>query len=366
MIRTFRQGLELVPPYRAGKPPVARADVTPFKLSSNENPFPPLPSVEAAIRDALGTSISTYPQIAAPELVAALAVRFGVEPEEIALGAGSVEVAAQIIHALTSPCDEVMYAWRSFEAYPILTRVAGAVPVEVPLDADSAHDLPAMAAAVTERTRVIFVCNPNNPTGTTVSAEALDAFLTSVPSHILVVIDEAYVHFNTDPNSAVGMELFRRYDNVAVLHTFSKAYGLAGLRVGYAIAPARVAAEVRKTAIPFAVTALAQAAAVASLDAEAELQARVDTLVERRAELTTELEQLGLPVVRSSANFVWLKTGDATAGLEEALAAHSISVRSFPGEGIRISIGEAASVAAIVRAVASVPASSPIHLPVHA
>ena len=366
MIRTFRRGLELVPPYRAGKPPIARADTTPFKLSSNENPFPPLPSVEAAIRDALGASISTYPQISAPELVSALGTRFGVEPEQIALGAGSVEVAAQIIHALTSPGDEVMYAWRSFEAYPILTRVAGAVPVEVPLDDASAHDLTAMAAAVTDRTRVIFVCNPNNPTGTTVSADALDAFLQMVPSDVLVVIDEAYVHFNTDPSSAVGLELFRRYDNVAVLHTFSKAYGLAGLRVGYAIAPTEVAEQVRKTAIPFAVTALAQAAAVASLEAEAELQARVDTLISRRAELTTELEQLGLPVVRSSANFVWLKTGDATAAIDEALAAHSISARAFPGEGIRISIGEAASIAAIVRAIASAPASTTLHTPVHA
>ncbi|PPF44957.1 histidinol-phosphate transaminase [Pseudoclavibacter sp. AY1F1] len=363
MIRTFRRGLELVPPYRAGKPPIARADVTPFKLSSNENPFPPLPAVEAAIRDALGASISTYPQIAAPELLSALGTRFDVEPEQIALGAGSVEVAAQIIHALTSEGDEVMYAWRSFEAYPILTRVAGAVPVEVPLGDDSAHDLPAMAAAVTDRTRVIFICNPNNPTGTTVSADALDEFLQTVPSRVLVVVDEAYVHFNTDPNSAVGLDLFRRYDNVAVLHTFSKAYGLAGLRVGYAIAPAEVVAELRKTAIPFAVTALAQAAAVASLEAEAELQARVDTLVVRRGELTTELERLGLPVVRSSANFVWVKTGAATAAVEETLAAHSISARAFPGEGVRISIGEAASVAAIVRALASVPASELASVP---
>lgn len=349
-----------MPPYRAGKPPIAQPGVTPFKLSSNENPFPPLPSVEAAIRESLSSSISTYPQISAPELVGALATRFGVDAEQIALGAGSVEVAAQIIHALTSPGDEVMYAWRSFEAYPILTRVAGAVPVEVPLDEASGHNLPAMAAAVTDRTKVIFVCNPNNPTGTTVSADALDAFLRSVPSHILVVIDEAYVHFNTDPDSAVGMELFRRYDNVAVLHTFSKAYGLAGLRVGYAIAPAEVAAEVRKTAIPFAVTAIAQAAAVASLEAEAELQARVKTLVARRAELTTELEQLGLPVVRSSANFVWLNTGEATDAINDALAAQSISARAFPGEGIRISIGEAASVAAIVHAIASAPIHTPI------
>lgn len=337
--QTFRPGLEQIAAYRAGRPAPVGPDGRSIKLSSNEHPYPPLPAVERRLAEILPESIARYPSIAAPEVTAVLAARFGVSPENLVLGAGSVEVAAQLIHALTAPGDEVLYAWRSFEAYPILTRVAGAVPVEVPLDAAARHDLPAMAAAITERTRLVFVCNPNNPTGTVVTAAELEAFLAEVPRHVLVVIDEAYVHFDRDPDSPSGIEAFRRHSNVAVLHTFSKAYGLAGLRIGYAIASREVAEALRKAAIPFAVSRLAQEAALASLEAEAELQLRIDEMTRERERVCEALAAAGLGFAPSQANFVWMTAGAESARIAAAFEARGISVRCFAGEGVRVSIG---------------------------
>lgn len=350
MTLEFRPGLEHVAAYRAGKAAPVSASGQSYKLSSNENPYPPLESVQRRVAACLPDAIYRYPSIAAESVVNALAARFDVAANNIALGAGSVEVAAQIIHALTGPGDEVMYAWRSFEAYPILTRVAGAVPVEVPLDADARHDLPAMAAAVTDRTRVVFVCNPNNPTGTVITQSELDAFLAAVPRNVLVVIDEAYVHFDRNADSPSGIAEFKKHPNVAVLHTFSKAYGLAGLRIGYAIAPTDVAEALRKVSVPFAVTALAQEAAVASLEAEDELGARISDIVTSREQLTDALRALGLPLVASQANFVWLSLGTDSARFNAALESNGISARTFAGEGIRISIGNAAENEAVIAA----------------
>ncbi|WP_411731242.1 histidinol-phosphate transaminase [Paeniglutamicibacter sp.] len=354
-----RSSLNSIPAYKQGATPGAAEKA--FKLSSNENPYPPLGSVIAGLSSELG-SINQYPNAAAPELVGMLADRLGVEPDTIALGAGSVEVAGQLIHATTNPGDEVIFAWRSFEAYPILTHVAGATPVMVPLDADGTHDLAAMAEAITERTALVFICNPNNPTGTVVDAAAVDAFMAKVPAHVLVVIDEAYVHFNTAAGSAIGLDFFRRYPNVAVLHTFSKAYGLAGLRIGYAVAPAGVAANLRKTAIPFAVTALAQRAAVLSLHHEDELQVRIDELVAARESLLATLREAGINVTDSQANFIWLSTGEDTEAVDAALRESGIWARAFAGEGIRISIGSAEANEAIANAVVSALTEAPAHV----
>ncbi|GAA4381563.1 histidinol-phosphate transaminase [Paeniglutamicibacter cryotolerans] len=354
MTLPHRSSLDHIPPYKQGQGPAAGAAAS-HKLSSNENPYPPLASVTAAVAECLG-GINEYPNGGAPELTARLAEQFSVSAENICLGAGSVEVAAQLIHATTDPGDEVMFAWRSFEAYPMLARVAGAVPLEVPLDAEGRHDLPAMAAAITDRTRLVFICNPNNPTGTIVTTAEVEAFMREVPSTVLVVIDEAYLHFNREPGSAQGIEFFRSYPNVAVLHTFSKAYGLAGLRVGYAIAPAEVAANLRKTAIPFAVTTLAQHAAVASLDAEDELQVRIDALIQARAELSARFTAAGIEFPPSYANFIWLPTGEDTGAVDAILRERGIWGRAFAGEGIRISIGNPEANEAILAAVtAAVP-----------
>lgn len=336
---SFRPGLDRIAAYKPGKPAPEGPDGLSAKLSSNENPYDPLPSVVDALTSTLPLSVSRYPSIAAPELTAALAKRLDVPEECLVFGSGSVEVASMLIHALAGPGDEVMFAWRSFEAYPILVRVAGATPLEVPLDANARHDLGAMADAVTERTKLVFVCNPNNPTGTVVTHEELERFVERVPDSVLIVIDEAYVHFDADPDSPTGLDFFRKHENVAVLHTFSKAYGLAGLRIGYAVAHPAVAEELRKTGIPFGVTTLAQAAAVKSLEVERELQERVDRIVAERGRVEEALRAAGVPFVHSEANFVWLLTGAASEAANELFRARGVSARCFPDEGIRVSIG---------------------------
>lgn len=328
-----RDGIEKLPSYIQGK-----AIPHAVKLSSNENPYPPLDSVRAAVAREL-ESFNLYPDMGAGALIHRIAERNGVRPEEVAVGAGSVEVLAQLIHASAGAGDEVVFAWRSFEAYPILTQVAGATPVPVPLRADEGHDFAAMAAAVTERTRLILVCSPNNPTGATVSAAELEAFLAAVPERVLVVFDEAYVHFNTAPGRAEGLDFFRRHENVAVLHTFSKAYGLAGLRVGYAIARAEVAANLRRVSVPFAVSNLAQQAAMASLEAEPELQQRIDVIVAERARVLAELRALGWAAPDSFGNFVWLRTGARTPEIDLALQQHAVVARAYGTEGLRITVG---------------------------
>ena len=354
----LRQSLEQVPPYRQGKKPLPGAS----KLSSNESPHPPLPSVIEAVAQQLD-AFHRYPDIAALPVRSMLAERLGVQLDSVTLGAGSVEVAAQLIHAVTDPGDEVMFAWRSFEAYPSLVRIAGAVPVEVPLDAHATHDLDAMLAAITPRTRLIFICNPNNPTGTVVAADALEAFIAAVPHNVLVVVDEAYVHFDRTPHRADGIALFQRHPHVAVLHTFSKAYGLAGLRIGYAVSPPAVAEALRKVAVPFGVSSLAQAAAVASLEAEAELSVRITEVVAERERMFEALQRLGLDPVASQANFVWVpnenSAGVTAVRLGEMLEARGVVARVFPGEGIRISSGDATDVGRVLAAVGAIAAAQP-------
>ncbi|MBT2513757.1 histidinol-phosphate transaminase [Arthrobacter sp. ISL-30] len=333
-----RAGLEAIAPYKQGIAPRTIHGLEPFKLSSNENPYPPLPSVTKVVA-AAAANIHRYPSISADALTNALAERWGVAPGNVALGAGSVEVASQLIHAITNPGDQVMFAWRSFEAYPVLITVAGATPQPVPLTPEGGHDLPAMAAAVTPRTRMIFLCNPNNPTGSVLTASAVEEFIDAVPTEVLIVIDEAYLHFNDDPESAIGMDVFRRHPNVVVLHTFSKAYGLAGLRLGYAIGAPELIVNLRKVAVPFAVTALAQEAGIASLQAEKELQERINVLVAERQRVYVGLLDAGLPVLPSQANFLWLGSGIHTDALASLFEDNALSVRAFPGEGIRISVG---------------------------
>jgi histidinol-phosphate aminotransferase len=209
-----------------------------FKLSSNENPYPPLPSVVAAIADA-AADVNRYPDMYATELVEALADRLGVTAAEVVVGNGSVAVLAHVLQTVVEPGDEVVYPWRSFEAYPIAVAVAGGTSVQVPLltgEGRGRLDLRAMAAAVTERTRVVLVCTPNNPTGPVVHRDEVDAFLAAVPSDVLVVLDEAYLEFVRDPQAPDGLAVYAKHPNVVLLRTFSKAYGLAGLRVGYAVA----------------------------------------------------------------------------------------------------------------------------------
>ncbi len=334
----LRPALDDVPEYRAGQPAPAGA----YKLSSNENPYPPLPSVVEAIARA-GGAANRYPDFASARLVAALADRFAVPQAHLAVGTGSVGLAQQVVQSTAGPGDEVVFAWRSFEAYPIITVVDGATAVPVPLDADERHDLPAMLAAVTPRTRLVIVCNPNNPTGTSVRRAELEEFLDAVPADVLVVLDEAYREFVRDPQVPDGLELYRERPNLCVLRTFSKAYGLAGLRVGFAVAHEPVAAALRKTAVPFGVSAVAEEAALASLAAEDELLERVAALVEERTRVVAVLRGQGWTVPPTEANFVWLRLGDRTAAFARACAEAGVVVRPFDGEGVRVTIGERAA-----------------------
>jgi histidinol-phosphate aminotransferase len=246
----------------------------------------------------------------------------------------------QLVQAFCEPGDEVVYAWRSFEAYPIAVTAAGARNVQVPVLADGRHDLDAMVAAITDRTKVVMVCTPNNPTGPSVTQTELDAFLTRVPEHVLVVVDEAYVEFVRMTDAVDGVATVLARDNVVSTRTFSKAYGLAGFRVGYAVAPPPVAIALRAVSLPFGISNVAQAAAVASLAAEAELLERVSALVAERERVVKSLADVGLSVPEPQGNFVWFAAGDRTTDLAAAADELGIVVRPFAGDGARISIGE--------------------------
>ena len=330
----FRPVLDTFPPYRPGKAPSGGSG---HKLSSNESPYGPLPSVAEAIA-AAGLGVHRYPDNGGEALTAAIAERFRVPLEHVAIGCGSVGVLKQLMEAAGGPGAEILYAWRSFEAYPPLADLAGATSVRVAL-ADETHDLEAMARAITPRTRMILVCNPNNPTGTVVGRQQVIDFLDRVPGDCLVILDEAYHEYIRDESVPDGVELYRERPNVAVLRTFSKAYGLAGLRVGFLIGHEPVAAAVRKTMLTFSVNSIAQAAAIASLAAEAELLDRVETVVKERDRVREALMADGWSVPPTEANFVWLRLGDDTMDFAETCDQAGISVRPFAGDGVRISIG---------------------------
>ena len=332
----FRPVLDQYATYQPGRR-VAGPDGKSFKLASNESPFGPLPSVAKAIA-AAATEVNWYPDNAGAALTEAIARRYDVPPGHIALGCGSVGVTQQLLAAAAEPGDEVLFAWRSFEAYPILVPLTGADDVRVPLR-DEVHDLAAMADAITPRTRVIFVCNPNNPTGTIVHRPELEEFLDRVPADCLVVLDEAYFDYIRDSGAPDGMALYRDRPNVAVLRTFSMAHGLAGLRVGFLVGHEPVAAAVRTTMLPFAVNTLAQTAAIASLAAEAELAERVDLAVKERTRVRDELLAHGWTVPPTEANFVWLRLGEDTQDFAAVCAGAGISVRAFGDEGARVSVG---------------------------
>jgi histidinol-phosphate aminotransferase len=338
MTARLRPELAGLPGYVEGKT-VAGA----IKLASNETVHGPLPSVRTAIEQAIG-NVNRYPDNHNIELRSRLAQYLdsdgcgGFAPEHIAVGCGSVSLCQRLIQATASVGDEVLFGWRSFEMYLLQVRVAGAIPVQVPLR-DETFDLYAMLAAVTDRTRLIFVCNPNNPTSTVVDPQALARFVEGVPSHILIAIDEAYVEYIRDGMQPDSLGLARSYRNVVVLRTFSKAYGLAGLRVGYAIGDPEVINALNKVVVPFTTTSISQAAAIASLEAADELVARTDAVVAERARVTTALRGAGFTLPPSQANFIWLPLGIRTPDFVEQAADARIILRPYGTDGVRITIG---------------------------
>ena len=335
----LRAAVAALPAYVPGARPAPGARL--WKLSSNENPYPPLPSVLEAITRA-AEETNRYPDMFATELVEALAAHVGVDADQVVVGNGSVAVLGHVLQAVVEHGDEVVFPWRSFEAYPIVVAVAGGVAVTVPVTGDGRLDLPAMAAAVTPRTRVVMVCTPNNPTGPVVHADELETFLAAIPRDVLVIVDEAYLEFVRDPQAPDGVDLLRRHPNVVLLRTLSKAYGLAGLRVGYAVAVPRLAAGIRAVSTPFGVNHVAQRAALASLEptAQRELRERVDALVAERTRVTDALREQGWDLPETHANFVWFPLGDATMDRAAEATAAGVLVRPFAGDGLRVSIGE--------------------------
>jgi Histidinol-phosphate/aromatic aminotransferase and cobyric acid decarboxylase len=352
MAVTLRPEIAALPPYRQGRPAAADA----FKLSSNENPDPTHPAILAAIAE---SNLNRYPDGAATALRARLAERAGVSVDEVHVGAGSVSILAQLIQAAAGQGDEVVYAWRSFEAYPSLVMVAGATSVQVPNLPGGAHDLDAMAAAITDRTRVVILCTPNNPTSTLITTRQFTDFMAKVPETVLVLLDEAYFEFVTDRHAVNGLDELQLHPNLVVLRTFSKAFGLAGLRIGWAVGASYILDAARSAAIPLAVTEPAQRAAIAALDVEADLLSGVEGLIERRTRVYTGLTEAGLVVPEPHGNFIWIGAREETSAVAAILEDDGIVGRVFAGDGVRVSIGEEESVERLLSSAARIVQTLP-------
>jgi histidinol-phosphate aminotransferase len=329
----IRPDLETLPAYVPGK-----AIPGAIKLASNEVPLPPTPPVLAAIAEA-ATAGNRYPDLAVTSLTRRLADALKVAPERIAVGCGSVSLCQQLVQATChDPSDEVLFAWRSFEAYPIVTQIGGATIRTVPLDPGFRHDIDAMAAAVGPKTQLVFVCSPNNPTGTAVTRAEMERLLAAVGPDVLVALDEAYHEYVTDPDVVDGMDLIDAHPNLVVLRTFSKAYRLAGLRVGYAIGSEETATALRKVSSPFSVNSVAQAAAIAALDDADALLASCAVAIEERVRVRDALLETGYPVPPTQSNFVWLALGERTAPFAAHCMDHKVIVRPFHPDGVRVTI----------------------------
>lgn len=326
------------------------------KLSSNENPFGPVPEAIDAIR-AIAPHLNRYPDGAARALTRRLAQHLGVEERFVAIGNGSNELIRIIAEATLEPGSECVCAWPSFVVYPMVAQLMGATCVKVPLAEGEVHDLDAMLEAITERTKLLFLCNPNNPTGTIYRRSEFEAFIAKVPDHVLVVIDEAYIEYVTDPEFPDGLGYFDGQRPIALLRTFSKIYSLAGLRVGYGVMPEPLVSAVNKVRDPFNVNTVAQIAAFHSLDAAGEVARRRTLNAEQRSRLYEALDRLGVKWAASEANFVYVLSENASALFDELLS-RGVIVRNFgTAPALRVGVGTAedtdATIAAFEAAMAS-------------
>ncbi len=309
-----------------------------LKLSSNEHPCGPFPGAIHAM-EAVLPRMNRYPDGSARALRRELCARLGIADEHLAIGNGSNEIIRLIAQALLRPGDEVIYAWPSFVVYPMVTQMFGAVSVKVPLAPGEVHDLDAMLAAITERTRIVFLCNPNNPTGTIYGRAKFEEFLGKAPPHVLVLVDEAYFEFATDPDYPDTLAYFDGERPLAVLRTFSKIYSLAGLRIGYGVLPAPLAAATHKIREPFNVNTVAQIAAYYSLADDAEVARRKTENQEQKTYIYSAFDRLGVSYVRSEANFIYLHT-DKPVEVFEALLGEGVIVRDFgTAPALRVGIG---------------------------
>lgn len=332
---SIREDVAALPAYVPGARPDS-VDVA--KLSSNENPFLPPEVVRERGRRALD-QVNRYPDMAARDVTSAVAKFHGVGEDQVVLGTGS---SALLVHALTAvarPGSEVVYAWRSFESYPIATVTVGSTPVQVPLAEGGLHNLDAMLAAITENTSAVIVCNPNNPTGTALPLEDIRKFLEQVPSRVLVIMDEAYIDFANEDGIETALPLIADFPNVVIARTFSKAFALAGARVGYMIGEPALISAISKVATPFGVSHVAQELAIASLESYDWVVDSVAKVVSERGRLWRALRDMGVQPAASQSNFVWIPAWVVDPQeLAKASTDAGVLVRSFP-EGTRISIG---------------------------
>lgn len=306
-------------------------------LSNNELMLPPLPVVTETLRASNG-HVNLYPDPAARSLRSSLARHFGAEAEETVVGPGSAGVLQQLLLALCGRDDEVLYAWPGFDAYPLLIAVTGARGVPVPLTRTGEHDLQELLAGVNSRTRAVILCSPHNPTGCRISRRDLRGFLAGLPSQVVTILDQAYLEFDEEDDPA-DLDIIREHPGVVLLRTFSKAYGLAGLRVGYAFASSEIAVRARKTVIPFSVTDAAERAAVVSLEQKEELARRLALVRRLRTELHVGLCAQGLSPTPSSGNFVWIPLGESSGRFAASAIKAGVRVRAYPDLGVRISVG---------------------------
>jgi histidinol-phosphate aminotransferase len=330
-----------MPSYRPGKG-AAQAEAehgitNAIKLASNENPLPPIQSILDAVA-ATAAGANRYADHRATAVRERLSTWLDISVDQVTVGAGSVGLLQQLFLTYVDPGDEVVYPWRSFEVYPVYTQMMAGTAVTTPLDADHAFDLGAVAAAVTGRTKLVLLATPNNPTGTALRTADMAELLDGIAPTTIVVIDEAYREFLDPAFGDPVNDLVARYPNVVVTRTFSKAQGLAGIRAGYAIGHPEVITAIDKTLFPFAVSALAQAAAIAAIDAETEIAERVATILGERARVIAELSAAGWLLPDAQANFVYLPMGERTDELYLGLERRGVVTRPFSGEGIRVTI----------------------------
>ncbi|MEC3919276.1 aminotransferase class I/II-fold pyridoxal phosphate-dependent enzyme [Nocardia sp. CDC160] len=319
-----------------------------FALGLSENPFRPLPSVLRALDDAM-ERVNRYPEFWPNELLKIIADRQRLLPNQVVVGLGATGVAMQIMRALVQPGQSVVFGSPTFDGYPIACHIAGVVPVPIPLTAGGDQDLAAFAAAIDARTGMVVVCRPHNPTGTVVPTTELEWLLGAVPDDVVVVLDEAYVEFLVEGQQVDAVRLVARHPNLVVLRTFSKAFGLAGLRIGYGFGAADIVKRVRRLQLPFGMNSAATVAVSASYAAEGELAERVRFITAERDSLRHGLRQIGIPVPRSSANFLYLPGRGISAALDRA----GISAKSYPDGSARIAVGDPDAGRAVLQALNS-------------
>jgi histidinol-phosphate aminotransferase len=322
--------------------------MTTFELALSENPFPPLPSVLEAIDEVMGRA-NRYPEFHPQQLPRLIARRLGVRPSQVVVGTGATGVAMQVVQSTLRPGQNMVFGSPTFDGYPIMADIAGVRAVPVPLDSQGRQDLSAMAAAIDGDTGLVVLVRPHNPTGTLIPADELDAFLAAVPPDVVVIVDEAYIEFVHEDDVLDSNRMIALYPNVLVLRTFSKAFGLAGLRIGYAFGAPELADRVRRVQLPFGMNAAAVAAVAASYAAEHEMCQRVRQITLEREALREAILRLGTNVPVSHANFLFLP-GPRVA---ETLARADITVRAYPDGSARVAVGDPAAGQAVLRALAT-------------